>query len=98
MTPGVPATIMEEQVTRELEASLALTEDAISIQSRSSEGRCAIDLSFPYGKDIDIALRDASAALTVPSVFYPIRLMHLQFLNVTPLNLLLSNLRYILPY
>lgn len=60
---GVPATVMEEQITRELESSLALTEDAISIQSRSSEGRSAIELSFPYGKDIDIALRDASARL-----------------------------------
>jgi multidrug efflux pump subunit AcrB len=68
---GVPATIMEEQITRELEASLALTEDAISIQSRSSEGSCAIDLSFPYGKDIDIALRDASARLDRAKRFLP---------------------------
>jgi len=68
---GVPATVMEEQITRELEASLALTEDAISIQSRSSEGRCAIDLSFPYGKDIDIALRDASARLDRAKRFLP---------------------------
>ncbi len=68
---GVPATVMEEQITRELEASLALTEDAISIQSRSSEGRCAIDIAFPYGKDIDIALRDASARLDRAKRFLP---------------------------
>lgn len=68
---GIPATVMEEQVTRELESSLALTEDAISIQSRSSEGRSAIDLSFPYGKDIDIALRDASARLDRSKRFLP---------------------------
>ena len=58
--PGVPARIMEDQITRQLEEQLAITEDAISIQSRSSEGGSAVDLTFPYGKDIDIALRDAS--------------------------------------
>jgi CzcA family heavy metal efflux pump len=61
--PGVPARIMEDQVTRHLEEQLAVTEDSIAIQSRSSEGRSNIDLSFEYGTDIDVALRDASTRL-----------------------------------
>ncbi|MGE0080057.1 MAG: efflux RND transporter permease subunit [Thiohalomonadaceae bacterium] len=61
--PGVPARIMEDQVTRHLEEQLAVTENSIAIQSRSSEGRSSIDLSFAYGTDIDVALRDASTRL-----------------------------------
>jgi multidrug efflux pump subunit AcrB len=61
--PGVPAAIMEDQVTRHLEEQLAITEDATGILSRTSEGSSSIDLSFDYGKDIDIALRDASTRL-----------------------------------
>jgi CzcA family heavy metal efflux pump len=61
--PGVPARIMEDQVTRHLEEQLAVTEDSIAIQSRSSEGRSSVDLSFEYGTDIDVALRDASTRL-----------------------------------
>ncbi|MFA7617577.1 MAG: efflux RND transporter permease subunit [Thiohalomonadaceae bacterium] len=61
--PGVPARIMEDQVTRHLEEQLAVTEDSIAIQSSSSEGRSSVDLSFAYGTDIDVALRDASTRL-----------------------------------
>lgn len=61
--PGVPARIMEDQVTRHLEEQLAVTEDSIAIQSSSSEGRSNVDLSFAYGTDIDVALRDASTRL-----------------------------------
>lgn len=61
--PGVPARIMEDQVTRHLEEQLAVTENSIAIQSRSSEGRSTVDLSFAYGTDIDVALRDASTRL-----------------------------------
>jgi len=61
--PGVPASIMEDQVTRQLEEQLSITEGAIAIQSTSSEGRSSVDLSFPYGTDIDVALRDASTRL-----------------------------------
>ena len=61
--PGVPASIMEDQVTRLLEEQLAITENAISVVSQSSEGRSAVDLSFPYGTDINYALRDASIRL-----------------------------------
>jgi multidrug efflux pump subunit AcrB len=71
LDPGVPATIMEDQITRQLEEQLAITEDAINVQSRTTEGRSAIDLSFPYGKDIDIALRDASTRLDRAKRFLP---------------------------
>ena len=69
--PGVPARIMEDQVTRQLEEQLAITEGAISIQSQTSEGSSSIDLSFPYGTDIDIALRDASTRLDRAKRFLP---------------------------
>jgi multidrug efflux pump subunit AcrB len=69
--PGVPAIVMENQVTRQLEEQLAITEDAISIQSMTSEGRSEVDLAFPYGKDIDIALRDASTRLDRAKRFLP---------------------------
>jgi hydrophobe/amphiphile efflux-1 (HAE1) family protein len=61
--PGVPAQVMEDQVTRLLEEQLAITEDATRIQSDTSEGSSSVNLSFDYGKDIDIALRDASTRL-----------------------------------
>ncbi|HHC72154.1 MAG TPA: efflux RND transporter permease subunit [Thiotrichales bacterium] len=71
LDPGVPAEIMEDRVTRQLEEQLAITEDAISVQSRSSEGRSSVDLSFAYGKDIDVALRDASTRLDRAKRFLP---------------------------
>jgi len=71
LDPGVPATIMEDQITRQLEEQLAITEDAIHVQSRTSEGRSEVDLSFEYGKDIDIALRDASTRLDRAKRFLP---------------------------
>ena len=69
--PGVPATVMEDRVTRQLEEQLAITEDAISIQSSTSLGQSSVDLSFDYGKDIDIALRDASTRLDRAKRFLP---------------------------
>jgi multidrug efflux pump subunit AcrB len=71
LDPGVPTTVMENEVTRQLEEQLAITEDAIGIQSQTSEGRTAIDLSFPYDKDITIALRDASIRLDRAKRFLP---------------------------
>ena len=68
---GVPASIMEDRVTRQLEEQLAITEDAIAIDSRTTEGRSAVDLSFPYGTDIDNALRDASIRLDRAKRFLP---------------------------
>ena len=71
MDAGVPATIMEDDVTRQLEEQLAITEDAVHIESETSEGRSAVSLSFEYGKDIDIALRDASTRLDRAKRFLP---------------------------
>jgi len=71
LNPGVPATIMEDEVTRQLEEQLAITEDAIYVESQTSEGRSAVTLSFEYGKDIDIALRDASTRLDRAKRFLP---------------------------
>ncbi|MFZ5484847.1 MAG: efflux RND transporter permease subunit [Pseudomonadota bacterium] len=61
--PAVPANIMEDRITRQLEEQLAITEDAVGIESTTSEGATEIELYFDYGKDIDIALRDASTRL-----------------------------------
>ena len=69
--PGVPAKIMEDAVTRQLEEQLAITEGAIAVQSETQEGRSSVDLSFAYGTDIDVALRDASARLDRAKRFLP---------------------------
>ncbi len=71
LNPGVPAKIMEDDVTRQLEEQLAITEDAISVESNTREGRSAVDLIFQYGKDIDLALRDASTRLDRAKRFLP---------------------------
>lgn len=60
---GVPATVMEDQVTRFVEEQLAITEDALNVQSSTDLGMVEIDITFDYGKDIDVALRDASTRL-----------------------------------
>lgn len=60
---GVPARIMEDQVTRPLEEQLAVTENVIALRSFSRDSESQVDLSFPYGIDIDVALRDASNRL-----------------------------------
>jgi multidrug efflux pump subunit AcrB len=71
LNPGVPATVMEDQFSRQLEEQLAITEDAVSVQSRTSEGVTSVDLSFEYGKDIDLAFRDASTRLDRAKRFLP---------------------------
>ncbi len=71
LDPGVPATIMEDRITRQLEEQLAITEGAIAIQSQTSEGRSAVDLTFPYGTDLDVALREASTRLDRAKRFLP---------------------------
>lgn len=69
--PGTPAKVMEDKFTRQLEEQLAITEDAIRVQSDTSEGRSAINLVFPYGTDIDRALQDASTRLDRAKRFLP---------------------------
>lgn len=71
LDPGVPATVMEDRVTRQLEEQLAITEGATAIQSRSNEGGSNVDLTFEYGSDIDLALRDASTRLDRAKRFLP---------------------------
>jgi CzcA family heavy metal efflux pump len=68
---GVPAKVMEDRVTRQLEEQLAITEDAVSVQSTTGLGLSTVNLSFAYGKDIDIALRDASTRLDRAKRFLP---------------------------
>ncbi|MBY4677503.1 efflux RND transporter permease subunit [Marinobacterium arenosum] len=68
---GVPASVMEDKVTRQLEEQLAVTEDAIGVQSDTNRGLTTVDLAFEYGKDIDIALRDASTRLDRAKRFLP---------------------------
>lgn len=68
---GVPAAIMEDKITRQVEEQLAITEEAIGIQSSTTEGRSAVDLSFRYGADINTALRDASTRLDRAKRFLP---------------------------
>jgi multidrug efflux pump subunit AcrB len=71
LDPGVPASVMEDEVTRQLEEQLAITEGVVAIQSRTREGRTAVDLSFRYGDDVNEALRDASARLDRAKRFLP---------------------------
>ena len=61
--PGVAPEVMEEQVTRVLETSLATTEGVVSLESTTTEGNTDIDLFFAYGTDINFALQDASKNL-----------------------------------
>jgi hydrophobe/amphiphile efflux-1 (HAE1) family protein len=61
--PGTAPEVMEQQVTRVLERNLAGTENLISIQSSTSEGRSHVTLFFDLGTDLDIALQDASRLL-----------------------------------
>ncbi len=61
--PGTAPEVMEQQITRVLEANLSATENLIRITGRASEGRTNIELFFDYGTDIDVALQDASRNL-----------------------------------
>ena len=71
LDPGVSPTVMEDRVTRQLEEQLAITEDAIAVESVTTEGAARVNLSFEYGKDIDAALRDASTRLDRAKRFLP---------------------------
>lgn len=71
LDPGVSPTVMEDQVTRQVEEQLAITEDAIAVESQTDEGSSSVDLQFQYGKDMDLALRDASTRLDRAKRFLP---------------------------
>jgi CzcA family heavy metal efflux pump len=61
--PGTDPEVMEETVTKVIESRMATTEDVVEITSSTQEGRANVRLRFDYGKDIDLALRDASTQL-----------------------------------
>jgi CzcA family heavy metal efflux pump len=61
--PGVAPEVMEEQVTKVLEAALATTENLVQLESETEEGRVGVNLHFRYGTDINFALQDASKNL-----------------------------------
>ncbi len=69
--PAVPTNILEDQVTRQIEEQLAITEDSSGVESTTLEGSVELELYFEYGKDIDIALRDASTRLDRAKRFLP---------------------------
>jgi len=71
LDPAVPANIMEDRATRQIEEQLAITEDAVGIESTTLEGTTELELYFDYGKDIDVALRDASTRLDRARRFLP---------------------------
>lgn len=71
LDPGVSAVIMEDKITRQLEEQLAITEDAVAVESVTTQGATSVDLDFSYGKDIDTALRDASTRLDRAKRFLP---------------------------
>jgi CzcA family heavy metal efflux pump len=61
--PGVAPEVMEEQVAKVLETSLATTENLVRLESETTEGRADINLYFRYGTDMNFALQDASKNL-----------------------------------
>lgn len=61
--PGVAPEVMEEQVTKILETTLATTENLIRLESETGEGRVDVNLYFRYGTDMNFALQDASKNL-----------------------------------
>ena len=61
--PGVSAEVIEEQVTRVLERSLAATENLTKISSEVEDSQTDIDLTFEFGTDLDLALQDTARGL-----------------------------------
>lgn len=61
--PGVSAEVIEEQVTRVLERSLAATENLTRISSEVEDSQTDIDLTFEFGTDLDLALQDTARGL-----------------------------------
>ncbi|MCH8498991.1 MAG: efflux RND transporter permease subunit [Marinobacter sp.] len=61
--PGVSPDVIENQVTRVLERSLAGTENVIALESRVRQSRTDVDLTFSFGTNLDLALQDAARNL-----------------------------------
>ncbi|MFN3987363.1 MAG: efflux RND transporter permease subunit [Rhodocyclaceae bacterium] len=69
--PGVSPEVMEEQVTRVLERTLAATEGVTRILSSVNDGRTTVDLNFAFGTNLDLALQDAARYLEEARVRLP---------------------------
>ncbi|MBC8393419.1 MAG: efflux RND transporter permease subunit, partial [Deltaproteobacteria bacterium] len=54
---------VEENILKQVEASVATTEDAVQVISSAIEGNASIEVYFEYGKDMDVALADTRAKL-----------------------------------
>jgi hydrophobic/amphiphilic exporter-1 (mainly G- bacteria), HAE1 family len=61
--PGASPEEIEENILKEIEGSLATTEDAVSVISWAVEGSATASLYFDYGKDMDVALADTRSKL-----------------------------------
>lgn len=63
--PGADPAIVEEQVTKVLERELATTDGVAKIRSTTREGIAFVNLFFNFGRNIDVALQDTVARLSV---------------------------------
>jgi multidrug efflux pump subunit AcrB len=61
--PGVPASLMERNVTRLLEQGLAGIDGARRVESLTTEGASQVDLHLPYGRNMATVVRDVNAVL-----------------------------------
>lgn len=61
--PGAGPEEIEENILKEIEGSLATTEDAVSVISWAVEGSATVSVYFDYGKDMDVALADTRSKL-----------------------------------
>lgn len=61
--PGASPEEIEENILKEIEGSLATTEDAVSVISWAVEGSATASVYFDYGKDMDVALADTRSKL-----------------------------------
>jgi len=61
--PGVPASLMERNVTGPLERGLSGIDGTLRVESLTTEGASQVDLRLPYGKDIGTVVRDVNVAV-----------------------------------
>ncbi|GGC90069.1 efflux RND transporter permease subunit [Halopseudomonas salina] len=69
--PGVSAEVIEQQVTRVLERSLASTENLVRISSEVEDSETDLDLTFEFGTDLDLALQDVARGLEQARALLP---------------------------
>src|SRR3546814_13277139 len=61
--PGASAAVVEPRITQVLEDALSGIEGVATIQSRSRNGRAAVDMEFTIHRDLTTAANDARTAL-----------------------------------